>query len=228
MEVRDAMKAGKTTATDCRPAGHRAERTLRADRQARLRAQGHRGGDRPKLGDALIAPAIPFEPGGASTTPGTLQVRDSTYEAAGRRRGRRPQGQRFQARHPDRRQRRQPARPRARRDEAGRTRGRKRRHDSLRQGVLRQLDGRRRRVGLARGAQDERRRHSRQLQRRTASSRRSIPRRSGSKQRQDAGKASINGRRCCRSRRRSPTARSWWRFAPDITVEAIKKALAAK
>ena len=30
---------------------------------------------------ALIAPAIPFEPGNFSTTPGTIQVRDTTYDA---------------------------------------------------------------------------------------------------------------------------------------------------
>jgi len=33
------------------------------------------------LGTALVAPAIPFEPGAVSSTPGTIQVRESTYDA---------------------------------------------------------------------------------------------------------------------------------------------------
>lgn len=80
MEIRDAMKAGKTTAMIVAgsteqngpyiPAGKHVF-VLRATAEAIAR----------KLGDALIAPAIPFEPGGFSTTPGTIQVRDTTYDA---------------------------------------------------------------------------------------------------------------------------------------------------
>jgi creatinine amidohydrolase len=80
MEIRDAMKAGKTTALIVAgsteqngpyvPTGKHVF-VLRATAAAIAR----------KLGDALIAPAIPFEPGGFSTTPGTIQVRDTTYDA---------------------------------------------------------------------------------------------------------------------------------------------------
>ena len=80
MEVRDNMKAGKTTALVI--AGSTEQNgpyvatgkhvyVLRATAEAIAR----------KLGTALIAPAIPFEPGGFSTTPGTLQLRQETYEA---------------------------------------------------------------------------------------------------------------------------------------------------
>jgi len=34
-----------------------------------------------KLGNALIAPLVPFEPGSFSPTPGTIQVRQETFEA---------------------------------------------------------------------------------------------------------------------------------------------------
>jgi creatinine amidohydrolase len=80
MEIRDAMKAGKTTALVVAgsteqngpyvPTGKHVF-VLRATAEAIAR----------KLGDALIAPAIPFEPGNFSTTPGTIQVRDTTYDA---------------------------------------------------------------------------------------------------------------------------------------------------
>jgi creatinine amidohydrolase/Fe(II)-dependent formamide hydrolase-like protein len=80
MEIRDAMKAGKTTALIVAgsteqngpyvPTGKHVF-VLRATAEAIAR----------KLGDALIAPAIPFEPGNFSTTPGTIQVRDTTYDA---------------------------------------------------------------------------------------------------------------------------------------------------
>lgn len=80
MEVRDAMAAGKTTALVVAgsteqngpyvPTGKHIF-VLRATAEAIAR----------KLGDALIAPAIPFEPGNFSTTPGTIQVRESTYDA---------------------------------------------------------------------------------------------------------------------------------------------------
>jgi creatinine amidohydrolase len=80
MEIRDAMKAGKTTALVVAgsteqngpyvPTGKHVF-VLRATADAIAR----------KLGDALIAPAIPFEPGNFSTTPGTIQVRDTTYDA---------------------------------------------------------------------------------------------------------------------------------------------------
>src|SRR5215213_2999132 len=80
MEIRDAMKAGKTTAIIVAgsteqngpyvPTGKHVF-VLRATAEAIAR----------KLGDAPIAPAIPFEPGGFSTTPGTIQVRDTTYDA---------------------------------------------------------------------------------------------------------------------------------------------------
>ena len=80
MEIRDAMKAGKTTALVVAgsteqngpyvPTGKHVF-VLRATAEAIAR----------KLGDALVAPAIPFEPGNFSTTPGTIQVRDTTYDA---------------------------------------------------------------------------------------------------------------------------------------------------
>ena len=80
MEIRDAMKAGKTTALIVAgsteqngpyvPTGKHVF-VLRATAEAIAR----------KLGDALIAPAIPFEPGNFSTTPGTIQVRETTYDA---------------------------------------------------------------------------------------------------------------------------------------------------
>jgi creatinine amidohydrolase/Fe(II)-dependent formamide hydrolase-like protein len=80
MEIRDAMKAGKTTALVVAgsteqngpyvPTGKHVL-VLRATAEAIAR----------RLGDALIAPAIPFEPGNFSTTPGTIQVRESTYDA---------------------------------------------------------------------------------------------------------------------------------------------------
>ena len=80
MEVRDAMTAGKTTAIITAgsteqngpyvPTGKHVF-VLRATAEAIAR----------KLGNALVAPAIPFEPGNFSTTPGTIQVRESTYDA---------------------------------------------------------------------------------------------------------------------------------------------------
>jgi creatinine amidohydrolase len=80
MEIRDAMRAGKTTALIVAgsteqngpyvPAGKHVF-VLRATAEAIAR----------KLGNALIAPAIPFEPGNFSNVPGTIQVRDTTYDA---------------------------------------------------------------------------------------------------------------------------------------------------
>lgn len=80
MEVRDALKAGKTTALIVAgsteqngpyvPTGKHVY-VLRATAEAIARG----------LGNALIAPAIPFEPGSPSTTPGTIQIRESTYDA---------------------------------------------------------------------------------------------------------------------------------------------------
>lgn len=80
MEVRDAMAAGKTTAIIAAgsteqngpyvPTGKHVF-VLRATAESIART----------LGTALVAPMIPFEPGGTSTTPGTLQVRPETYEA---------------------------------------------------------------------------------------------------------------------------------------------------
>ena len=80
MEVRDAMAAGKTTAIIAAgsteqngpyvPAGKHIF-VLRATAEAIARS----------LGTALVAPLIPFEPGAASATPGTLQLRPETYEA---------------------------------------------------------------------------------------------------------------------------------------------------
>ena len=80
MEVRDAMAAGKTTAIITAgsteqngpyvPTGKHVF-VLRATAEAIAR----------KLGTALVAPAIPFEPGNFSTTPGTIQVRETTYDA---------------------------------------------------------------------------------------------------------------------------------------------------
>jgi creatinine amidohydrolase len=80
MEVRDNLKAGKTTALVV--AGSTEQNgpyvatgkhvyVLRATAEAIART----------LGNALIAPAIPFEPGSFSSTPGTLQLRQETYEA---------------------------------------------------------------------------------------------------------------------------------------------------
>ena len=80
MEVRDAMAAGKTTAIIAAgsteqngpyvPTGKHIY-VLRATAEAIARV----------LGTALVAPMIPFEPGAASATPGTLQLRPETYEA---------------------------------------------------------------------------------------------------------------------------------------------------
>jgi creatinine amidohydrolase len=80
MEVRDAMAAGKTTAIIAAgsteqngpyvPTGKHIY-VLRATAEAIARG----------LGTALVAPLIPFEPGAASATPGTLQLRPETYEA---------------------------------------------------------------------------------------------------------------------------------------------------
>jgi creatinine amidohydrolase/Fe(II)-dependent formamide hydrolase-like protein len=80
MEVRDAIKAGKTTAII--PAGSTEQNgpyvptgkhvlVLRATADAIAR----------KLGNALVAPPMPFEPGGFSSSPGTIQVRLETFEA---------------------------------------------------------------------------------------------------------------------------------------------------
>lgn len=80
MEVRDALAAGKTTAIIAAgsteqngpyvPTGKHVF-VLRATAESIART----------LGTALVAPMIPFEPGGTSTTPGTLQLRPETYEA---------------------------------------------------------------------------------------------------------------------------------------------------
>lgn len=80
MEVRDAMTAGKTTAIIAAgsteqngpyiPTGKHIY-VLRATAESIART----------LGNALVAPMIPFEPGGTSATPGTLQLRPETYEA---------------------------------------------------------------------------------------------------------------------------------------------------
>ena len=80
MEVRDAIKSGKTTAII--PAGSTEQNgpyvasgkhvyVLRATSEAIAR----------KLGNALIAPTVPFEPGNFSTVPGTIQVRQETFDA---------------------------------------------------------------------------------------------------------------------------------------------------
>ena len=80
MEVRDFLKAGKTTAIISAgsteqngpyvPTGKHIL-VLRATSEAIAR----------KLGNALVAPMIPFEPGGFSQSPGTIQVRQETFEA---------------------------------------------------------------------------------------------------------------------------------------------------
>ena len=80
MEVRDAMAAGKTIAIIAAgsteqngpyvPTGKHIY-VLRATADAIARGRG----------TALVAPLIPFEPGAASATPGTLQLRPETYEA---------------------------------------------------------------------------------------------------------------------------------------------------
>jgi creatinine amidohydrolase len=80
MEVRDAMKAGKTTAII--PAGSTEQNgpyiptgkhvyVLRQTSEAIAR----------KLGNALIAPTVPFEPGNFSTSPGTIQLRQEIFDA---------------------------------------------------------------------------------------------------------------------------------------------------
>jgi len=80
MEVRDALKGGKTTAII--PAGSTEQNgpyvptakhiyVLRATVEAIAR----------KLGNALVAPIVPFEPGGFSESPGTIQLRPETFEA---------------------------------------------------------------------------------------------------------------------------------------------------
>jgi creatinine amidohydrolase len=79
MEVRDAILAGKTTAIIAAgsteqngpyvPAGKHVY-VLRATTEAIAR----------KLGNALIAPIMPFEPGNYSTSPGTIQVRPEIFE----------------------------------------------------------------------------------------------------------------------------------------------------
>ena len=80
MEVRDAIKAGKTTAII--PAGSTEQNgpyiptgkhvyVLRQTSEAIAR----------KLGNALIAPTVPFEPGNFSTSPGTIQLRQDTFDA---------------------------------------------------------------------------------------------------------------------------------------------------
>lgn len=80
MEVRDAIREGKTSAIIAAgsteqngpyvPTGKHVL-VLRATTEAIAR----------KLGNALLAPMMPFEPGAFSTSPGTLQVRQETYEA---------------------------------------------------------------------------------------------------------------------------------------------------
>lgn len=80
MEVRDALASGKRTAIIAAgsteqngpyvPTGKHVY-VLRATAEAIAR----------KLGDALIAPIVPFEPGSFSRTPGTIQVRPETFEA---------------------------------------------------------------------------------------------------------------------------------------------------
>ncbi len=79
MEVRDAIKAGKTTAII--PAGSTEQNgpyvptgkhvyVLRQTSEAVAR----------KLGNALIAPTVPFEPGNYSSSPGTIQLRQETFD----------------------------------------------------------------------------------------------------------------------------------------------------
>ena len=102
---------------------HRAERTLRADRQARVRAAGDSRSHCPqarqradRAGDPVRAWQLLDD---ARHHPGARH----DLRRARRGPGRKPEGQRLQARHPDRRQRRQPARTRARRHRSCRRRG---------------------------------------------------------------------------------------------------------
>ena len=79
-EVRDAIRAGKTTAIVAAGSTEENGPYLPTGKHAfvlRLTAEAIAM----KLGDALVAPLVPFEPGEFSTTPGTIVVRPETFEA---------------------------------------------------------------------------------------------------------------------------------------------------
>ncbi len=227
MEIRDAMKAGKTTALIVAgsteqngpyvPTGKHVF-VLRATAEAIAR----------KLGNALIAPAIPFEPGNFSTTPGTIQVRDSTYDALIEDQAESLKANGFKH-------------IILIGDSGGNQRGLDRvatklsaawagsgTDHPLHQGVLRQLDGRRRRLAVARDPQDDGRRDSRRLQRQQHHRHGRSGEDSAASSGRTPARRRSTGRRSCRSRRRIANGRKLVEIRANITVEAIKKALAAK
>jgi len=80
MEVRDFLKAGKTTAIISAGSTEQNGPYVPTGKHILVLRQTSEAIAR-KLGNALIAPMIPFEPGGFSQSPGTLQVRQETFEA---------------------------------------------------------------------------------------------------------------------------------------------------
>ena len=79
-EVRDAIRAGKTTAIVAAGSTEENGPYLPTGKHAfvlRLTAEAIAR----KLGNALVAPLVPFEPGEFSATPGTINVRPETFEA---------------------------------------------------------------------------------------------------------------------------------------------------
>ena len=118
MDVRDAMKAGKTTAIistgGIEPNGPwlalgKHNYVLHANCEAIAR----------KIGNALCAPIVKFVPEGDIETedrphgvsPARITMREETFRAVLDRRAREPQGARVQEHHLHRRQRRQPGGP---------------------------------------------------------------------------------------------------------------------
>ena len=130
MDVRDALKAGKTTVIiptgGIEPNGPwlvtgKHNYVLHANCEAIAR----------KLGNALCAPIVKFVPEGDiepqtghMTSPGTISMREATFRAVLTDVGREPAGARLQDHHPHRRQRRQPEGPADRRRLADREVGR--------------------------------------------------------------------------------------------------------
>jgi creatinine amidohydrolase len=80
METRDAIKAGKTTAIIAAGSTEQNGPYVANGKHIYVLRQTTEAIAR-KLGNALIAPMIPFEPGNFSATPGTIQVRLETFEA---------------------------------------------------------------------------------------------------------------------------------------------------
>jgi creatinine amidohydrolase/Fe(II)-dependent formamide hydrolase-like protein len=80
MEVRDAMRSGKTNAII--PAGSTEQNGpyVPSGKHVYVLRQTAESIAR-KLGNALIAPTVPFEPGNFSQSPGTIQLRQETFES---------------------------------------------------------------------------------------------------------------------------------------------------